>query len=155
MAEKKMKNTMNTLIDKTILAKLKKALQYSYSPYSKFKVAALLETHTGKFYLGCNIENSSFGVTICAERTAIANAVIHGDRHFKKMYIMTPTEMFCPPCGLCRQAISEFGIEIEIILVNQFAKMQKTSIKELLPLPFGTDNLEKQNIDNIDKLIRR
>ena len=132
------------VIEKKILTQLNKALKCSYSPYSKFKVAALIETKNGKTYAGCNIENSSFGVTICAERTAIGNAIIHGDRHFKRIYIMTPTEKFCPPCGLCRQAIAEFGIDIEIILVNQFSKIQKTSIKELLPLPFGTDNLEKR-----------
>ena len=105
--------------DRELLDKAKEAMVYSYSPYSRFKVGACVLTKDGHIYTGCNIENSSFGATNCAERTAIFKAVSEGRKEFAKIAIVSSSGLKTYPCGICRQVMSEFfkGNE-QIILEN-------------------------------------
>ncbi len=113
----------------------KKARENAYAPYSKFKVGAALETKTGKIYTGANVENSSFGLSMCAERIAIFKAVSEGEREFKRLAIVADTEDVVSPCGACRQVMSEFG-NFEVILSNLKEKVKLTNVEELLPGAF-------------------
>ena len=128
---------------------IKKALDVrrkSYSPYSKFKVGACLEAEDGSVYCGCNIENASYSVTNCAERTAFFGAVSQGITKFRRIAIVggnDKADEFCPPCGVCRQVMMEFcnPDTFEIILGKEDLSYQSYTLKELLPLGFGPDNL--------------
>ena len=115
-------------------------LKFSYTPYSNFKVGAALLTKSGKIYTGCNIENASYGLTNCAERTAIFKAVSEGHTKFKALAVVADTEGPCAPCGACRQVISEFEIP-QIILANLKGNYRVVSLDELLPFRFGADSL--------------
>lgn len=112
------------------------AREYAYAPYSGFAVGAAVETATGQIYKGCNIENVSYGLTNCAERTAIFQAVAHGERQLVRMVICADTEEPVAPCGACRQVMQEFGSQMEIILVNKAGKQVLTTIQHLLPYSF-------------------
>ncbi len=127
----------NELVEKAIEAK-----QYSFSPYSKFRVGAALQTIEDKIITGCNVENASYGLTICAERVAIFKAYSEGYRKFKSIAIASDDKNFCPPCGACRQIIWELCGDIDIILIdgNKNTKVFKAS--EFLPYPFGDENLK-------------
>lgn len=108
----------------------------SYSPYSKFRVGAALLTKSGTIFEGCNIENSSFSLTTCAERTALFKAVSEGERGFTAIAISTDTEDFTPPCGACRQVIMELAGNVDVILVTASGKAKIMKMNKLLPLPF-------------------
>ncbi len=112
------------------------ASKKAYAPYSNFHVGAALLTKSGKIFQGCNVENASFGATNCAERTAIFSAVVNGETKFEKLVIYVARKEFTPPCGICRQVISEFSHDIEIILANNCGEVKRTNIRELLPLSF-------------------
>jgi len=113
----------------------------SYSPYSNFRVGAALLTTSGKVFTGCNIENSSYSLTICAERTALFKAVSEGEKSFSKILIVSDADDFISPCGACRQVISDLAGDIEIILTNAQGKMQSKKVSDLLPFAFGKENL--------------
>jgi len=110
------------------------ARSHAYSPYSNIKVGAALLTKSDRIFTGCNIENSSFGLTICAERVAIFKALSEGETEFTTMVIAA--DDFLTPCGACRQVMWEFSRELKIILVNKRGETRETSIKELLPQAF-------------------
>lgn len=110
---------------------LKEIIKNSYSPYSKFPVAAILITKHNIFS-GVNIENVSFSLTICAERVAIFKAISEGDKSFQKLIIYTPTENFTYPCGACLQVLKEFKRDLEIILINKNGKIKKERLKKLI-----------------------
>ncbi|WP_428770171.1 cytidine deaminase [Treponema sp. HNW] len=120
-----------------------KAREKAYVPYSHFKVGAALETKDGKVYEGCNIENASYGLTNCAERTAFFAALADGCRSgdFVKLAVVGQTEDVISPCGACRQVISELGADCEIVLANLKGKIHKTNIQSLLPGAFGAKDL--------------
>lgn len=120
-----------------------KAREKAYVPYSHFKVGAALETKDGRIYEGCNIENASYGLTNCAERTAFFAALADGCRpgDFVKLAVVGQTEDVISPCGACRQVISELGADCEIVLANLEGKMLKTNIQNLLPGAFGAKDL--------------
>lgn len=120
-----------------------KAREKAYVPYSHFKVGAALETKDGRVYEGCNIENASYGLTNCAERTAFFAALADGCRpgDFVKLAVVGQTEDVISPCGACRQVISELGADCEIVLANLEGKMLKTNIQNLLPGAFGAKDL--------------
>lgn len=120
-----------------------KAREKAYVPYSHFKVGAALETKGGRVYEGCNIENASYGLTNCAERTAFFAALADGCRSgdFVKLAVVGQTEDVISPCGACRQVISELGGDCEIVLANLEGKMHKTNIQTLLPGAFGAKDL--------------
>lgn len=110
--------------------------EHSYSPYSRFKVGAAVLTAGGKVYGGCNIENSSYGLTNCAERTAIFKAVSEGEREFEALAVIAGTEGPCSPCGACRQVMADFKIP-RIIMANLRGEVKTASLAELLPFAFG------------------
>ncbi len=112
------------------------AKEMAYAPFSKFKVGAALLGKSGKVYTGCNVENSSYGGTNCAERTAIFKAISEGEREYTKIAIMASSGEFTGPCGICRQVIFEFMEDGEVILGNDAGEMQVYTVKELLPLGF-------------------
>lgn len=131
MTEQEIKN----LIDHAIVAREK-----TYSPYSRFGVGAALLCENGIIYEGCNIENASYGLTNCAERTAIFKAVSEGRTKFKALAVVADTEGPCALCGACRQVISEFDIP-QIILANLKGNYRVLDLDELLPFRFGADSL--------------
>ena len=131
MTEQEIQN----LIERAIVARKK-----SYSPYSHFGEGAALVCEDGSIYEGCNIENASYGLTNCAERTAIFKAVSEGHTKFKALAVVADTEGPCAPCGACRQVISEFEIS-QIILANLKGNYRVVSLDELLPFRFGSDSL--------------
>ncbi len=118
------------------------ASKNAYSPYSKAMVGCALETTDGSIYTGCNVENASFGGTICAERVAIMKAVSEKKMVLKKIYVYTKDGW--PPCGLCRQVISEFADpNLEVVMGDEAGKETTMKFKELMPLSFTPDHLKK------------
>ncbi len=111
------------------------AMQRAYAPYSNFKVGAVLVTKTGKIFAGCNVENSSYGLTVCAERVAIFSAVASGEREFEKLVVVTDTPEPASPCGACRQVMAEFG-NFEVVLANTKGAIFITTVEKLLPYAF-------------------
>lgn len=131
---------INKEIQKTLINKALEMLKFSYTPYSNFKVGAALLCSDEKIFTGCNIENSSYGPSVCAERTAIFKAVSEGQKDFEAIAIVGgkdgKVEDYCPPCGVCRQVMSEFcNPDFKIILYNG-KKMKTYKLKDLLPLSF-------------------
>lgn len=132
--------------NKELIEIAKKAVKNAYTPYSKFNVGAALLTKDGKVYTGCNVENASYGLSNCAERTAIFKAVSEGDREFSKIAIVSESDSemfkdvegdFTFPCGACRQVMSEFMIDGEMILANKKGEIKTFKIKEILPYAFN------------------
>ncbi|HOI63568.1 MAG TPA: cytidine deaminase [Mesotoga sp.] len=119
----------NILIQKAI-----EAMENSYSPYSNFPVGAALLTVEGEIFTGTNVENASFGLSICAERSAIASAVSRGRRSFRAIAIVSKRDEATSPCGMCRQFMAEFG-DFEVILVGKDSVV-RTTVFELLPMHF-------------------
>lgn len=117
------------------------ATENSYAPYSNFKVGAALLTEEGKVFTGCNVECASFGGTNCAERTAVFKAVSEGYKNYIAIAVVSASEKFTYPCGICRQVLNEFAPDIDVILDNQ-GKMQVINLKELLPYSFGPVDLK-------------
>jgi len=117
------------------------AYQQAYVPYSHYPVGSAVFFSSGKIYSGCNVENASYGLTVCAERNAIFQAVAQGERELKAIAIAVPTETFPSPCGACRQVIREFAVDCPVILVNGAGQTRVTSLKVLLPESFGPDFL--------------
>lgn len=113
-----------------------KARENAYSPYSHFAVGAALLCEDGTLYEGCNIENASYGLTNCAERTAIFKAVSEGHIKFKALAVIADTEGPCAPCGACRQVMAEFKIPL-IIMGNLMGNIKIVTIEELLPFSFS------------------
>ncbi len=113
------------------------ARENAYAPYSKYPVGAAVLTATGRIFNGCNVENASSGLTVCAERTAIQNAVSEGEREITALAVVT--EDGASPCGACRQVLLEFGKDAVIILADGAGMFQETSLRELLPRPFSSE----------------
>lgn len=121
-----------------------KLLDRAYAPYSKFQVAAIVEMKDGKYIPGVNVENASYGATICAERNAITTAVAmgYGKGDFKNIYIMVSGEKLSMPCFLCRQVIVElFDKDSQIILMGKNGEMEKHTVSEICPYPFDSSDL--------------
>ncbi len=121
----------------------KQARAKASAPFSNFKVGAVLVGKMGEIFTGCNIENASYGLTMCAERVAIFKAVSEGARDFQKIVVVADTEDLTPPCGACRQIIWEFCGDVEIILANLQGKTEIFQMKELFPRAFDASFLEK------------
>ena len=116
-------------------------LDRAYIPYSHFPVGAALECSDGSVFTGCNIENASFGPTICAERTAVAKAVSEGHTDFVRIAVAGRCGDFCVPCGVCRQVLREFAPGIEVICLNGKGEEKVFTLSELLPYSFGPEFL--------------
>ncbi|WP_042478246.1 cytidine deaminase [Bacillus ndiopicus] len=126
----------------TLMEQSKVAREKAYVPYSKFPVGAALLAEDGTVYLGCNIENAAYSMANCAERTAIFKAVSEGVMKFKAIAIVADTDKPCAPCGACRQVMSEFfAPEMPVYLTNLKGDVQETTVGELLPGAFTTEDL--------------
>lgn len=126
-----------------LIAAARRSYENAYAPYSKFRVGAALLLENGQTFSGCNVENASYGLTNCAERTAIFSAVSAlGAKQvrIRAIAVVNDRDVACSPCGACRQVISEFGSDAEIFYVGPKG-MQHSSIRELLPNCFGSDSL--------------
>jgi len=122
---------MSALLDAARAARL-----HALAPFSNFKVGAALETEDGHIVTGCNVENASYGLTICAERVAMFKAISEGHRRFVRIAVVADTEAPTPPCGACRQILWELGGDLEVILGNLSEENGRFRMRELLPLPF-------------------
>jgi cytidine deaminase len=124
------------LSDSELIAAARRARQFARAEYSKFKVGAALETADGTIVTGCNIENSTYGLTICAERVAMFKALSEGHRKFRRIAVAFDTHAPTPPCGACRQVLWEFAGDIDIILATLKGKSAHHRLGDLLPMPF-------------------
>ena len=121
-----------------------KAMAHAYTPYSGFQVGACLKAASGRYYLGCNIENAAYSPTNCAERTAVFKAVYEGERSFDAIAIVCSGNSPAFPCGVCRQVLSEFcGPEMPVLCANAHRESVLCTLGELLPHSFGREDLEK------------
>jgi cytidine deaminase len=122
---------MQALIDAALAAR-----ENAFAPYSNFQVGAALEDVAGGVHTGCNVENSTYGLTVCAERVAVLKAVSEGARRFRRIVVAAGSDALTPPCGACRQILWEFCGDIEIVLVNLKGKSKSYRLAELFPSPF-------------------
>jgi len=118
------------------------ARRHAHAAYSNFKVGAALETADGTVVTGCNVENATYGLTICAERVAMFKAISEGHRTFRRIAVVADTQAPTPPCGACRQILWEFGGDLEVILANLERETGRHQLSTLLPLPFDARLLE-------------
>ncbi len=125
-----------------LIAAATEVRKFSQSKYSDFAVGAALLTQDGKIISGCNVESSSFGLTICAERVALTKALSEGKLNFTHIAIIGPGEDYCPPCGACRQLLYDYAPDIHVILVKK-NQIKMITLKELLPLAFEETRLRK------------
>ena len=119
--------------------KLEKLLDNAYAPYSHFKVACIIKTKDNQEFMGVNVENASYGATICAERSAIMNMVVNGEREIETIAIYGPKMKMCAPCGICRQVIAEFKLKngtTHIVLEGEDGEPKAFTLEEILPLGF-------------------
>jgi cytidine deaminase len=119
----------------------KQARENAHAPYSNFRVGAALRSTSGRIFGGCNVENATYGLTMCAERVAIFKAVSEGERGFSAIAVVTDTEVLTPPCGACRQLIWEFCGDIPVSMANLKGKMEVIQMRDLFPRPFDDSNL--------------
>jgi cytidine deaminase len=124
------------LSDSDLIAAARRARAFAHAGHSNFKVGAALETVDGGVSTGCNIENATYGLTVCAERVAMFKALSEGHRQFRRIAIVADTESPTPPCGACRQILWEFGGDLEVILANLTRETGRHRLRDLLPLPF-------------------
>lgn len=123
-----------------LIALALEAREKAYAPYSRFPVGAALLAESGQVYTGCNVENASYGLSICAERVALFKAVAAGERHFEALAVVTET--MATPCGACRQVLAEFGEdELQIIVADPEGQMEIYTLGELLPASFTSKHL--------------
>jgi len=118
------------------------AREKAHAPFSKFKVGAALEDESGRVYTGCNVENATYGLTICAERVAVFKAISEGARKFTRIAVAADTDVLTPPCGACRQILWEFCGDAELILVNLRGKMETLRLRDIFPRPFDASFLD-------------
>lgn len=111
-------------------------MKRAYAPYSRFRVGAALRADSGQIFTGCNVENSSYGLSVCAERVAMSKAVSEGERSFVEIVIATASERPSPPCGACRQFLSELAPNLRVVLVTPDGAREKTTLAALLPKAF-------------------
>lgn len=132
---------------KELVTEAQKAKEFSYSPYSKFRVGAAVQTNDNKVYRGCNIENSSYGLTNCAERTALFKAISEGEKpnSFKAIAIVSDLHDYCTPCGACRQVLSDLcGGNVDVVLATTEGQYKILKLSDLLPFSFGDKELQKR-----------
>jgi cytidine deaminase len=118
------------------MAEARRAMGHAYAPYSEFRVGAAVETAEGRIHGGCNVENASFSVTMCAERVAIGAAVTSGARVLRRVYICSTSAEPVPPCGACRQALAEFGPDLDVVSEASDGRLGRWTLGELLPEQF-------------------
>ncbi len=132
---------LSTPLRQQLEAAARAVSERAYCPYSQFRVGAAILTGDDAIFTGCNVENASYGLTICAERNAVFAAASHGMTHVRAVVIYTPTPHPTAPCGACRQVINEFGPDAEIISICDSDEVLHTTLDILLPDAFGPKNL--------------
>ena len=124
-----------------LIAAARMVREHAHAPYSNFRVGAAVRAKSGRIFTGCNVENSTYGLTLCAERVAIFKAISEGERGFNAVAVVTDTDSLTPPCGACRQILWEFCGDVELVLVNLSGKTETWHLKELFPKPFDVSYL--------------
>lgn len=124
----------------TLVDAARAAQQRAYAPYSRFRVGCALEADDGRVFVGCNVENASYGLTICAERAAVCAAIVAGAQRFRRAVVVSDADPPAAPCGACRQVLSEFGRDLRVDGVGAAGAISWT-IAELLPAAFGSEQL--------------
>jgi cytidine deaminase len=119
-----------------LVAAARTAREHAHAPYSNFRVGAAVRAKSGRVFTGCNVENSTYGLTLCAERVAIFKAISEGERGFDAIAVVTDTDLLTPPCGACRQIIWEFCGDAEVVLANLKGKVEVLRMSTLFPRPF-------------------
>jgi cytidine deaminase len=125
----------------SLIAAAKSARENAHAAYSNFRVGAGLRATSGRIFGGCNVENATYGLTVCAERVAIFKAISEGERGFDAIAVVTDTDALTPPCGACRQLIWEFCGDVPVILANLKGKVEIIAMKDLFPKPFDASSL--------------
>ncbi len=128
-----------------LMAKAKEAAKYSYSPYSNFPVGAAILTKDGRIISGCNVENATYNGGSCAEKTALLKAVSEGIKEFEAIAVFCQKSKNCWPCGHCRQFLSEFSIDMDVIVEDENKSINVASLKELFPYSFSSKQLAKSD----------
>jgi cytidine deaminase len=119
-----------------LIAAARTAREHAHAPYSNFRVGAAVRAKSGRVFTGCNVENATFGLTLCAERVAIFKAISEGERGFDAVAVVADTDKLTPPCGSCRQILWEFCGDAEVVLANLKGKVERYRMSALLPKPF-------------------
>ena len=133
---------MKALIEEQLIAAALEARKNAYAPYSGFKVGAALLTASGQIFSGANVENASYGASICAERVAAVKAVTVGETSFQALVVATAALRPSAPCGICRQFLNEFGPDLKLIMVNLAGARTEATLTEYLPDAFGPASLD-------------
>lgn len=133
---------MSEVSDDELLERAWAVLENAHSPYSRLRVGAALRARDGRVFCGCNVENASFGLTICAERTAVGSAVAEGVQEFDRIAIVSDAPTLLMPCGACRQVLSEFAPDLRVIVASWDGERVELSLEELLPRSFRPSDLE-------------
>jgi cytidine deaminase len=139
-----MKTTISPSTIKSLIEIAHLAKENAYAPYSRFRVGAALQTDDGAIFAGCNVENSSYSLTICAERTALFKAVCQAHKKFRAIAIVSDDRNFLPPCGACRQVLSEFAPDLTLILTTVRGNVRVTTLGKLFPMPADLKRLGKR-----------
>ena len=126
--------------DEELLRRAREALKNAYAPYSRYRVGACILAADGRMFCGCNVENASYGLTICAERGAVMAAVASGAREFERIAIASEGSLPWP-CGACRQVLREFAPDIEVLVQDSEGNTHRATLSELLPMSFGPESL--------------
>lgn len=127
--------------DEQLIAAARSARENAHAPFSSFRVGAAVRSKSGRIFAGCNVENASYGLTLCAERVAIFKAISEGEREFDAIAVVTDADTLTPPCGACRQIIWEFCGDVPVILANLHGKIERERSLNLLPRPFDASHL--------------
>ncbi len=146
MARHKKKNTEDSRSPNNLEELVQAAIsarERAYAPYSRFRVGAALRATSGEIVTGCNVENAAYGLSICAERTAIGNAVTGGRHAFDALAVVSDASPPAPPCGQCLQSLAEFATDMDIIVANPDGDRLRIRLTELLPFRFKPDMLKK------------
>lgn len=128
--------------EETLVRAAREAREAAYVPYSGFRVGAAVLAESGRIYAGCNVENASYGGTICAERTAFVKAISEGERGFLGVAVCGDTPTPISPCGICRQFMAEFGLDIPIIMAGEGEARSTMTVRELLPAAFTSEDMK-------------
>lgn len=136
-----MSNTLNS--DEELVARALAVRVYAHAPYSRFHVGAALRTRSGRVFVGVNVENASYPVGCCAERTALGTAITEGERDFDLVVVATSAPVPVMPCGMCSQALNEFAPDARIIAVTVAGQRKEALVKDLLPFAFHGEGLER------------
>src|SRR5215813_6035387 len=131
----------NATTDKQLIAAAKQVRENAHAAFSNYKVGSALLAADGSVYTGCNVENATYGLTVCAERVAIFKAISEGSRKFTRVAVVADTDTLTPPCGACRQILWEFCGDVELVLANLQGKTETHRLKDLFPRPFDVSFL--------------